>query len=80
MEDEEFEKVFMKLVDKFEDYSYFLSIGAFNYKDTKHEIKQILEEIESNAFKRGKRSALIHPSSSYLDVDEYYPENKEAKP
>ena len=52
MVDEEFEKMFNKLADKFEDYLYFLSMGMCHYKDTKHGIKLILEEIELNAYEK----------------------------
>lgn len=69
MEDEEFEKKFMELANKYEDYFYFLNeeYNKDGIKQAKDCVKQILEEIERNAIKKAPRHDL---QVELFEVDE----------
>lgn len=65
MQDEEFEKYFKRLLDKFEDYVYFESMGI-NTEITKKEIKQILEEIWQDGYNEGFDKGLEKGTDMFL--------------
>lgn len=77
MEDEEFEKVFKKIEKLLDDmpseenqwWQYWADRDEFKVK-----LKEILEEI----YQKGKDNKF--KDIGYLDVDEFYPDEKEAKP
>jgi hypothetical protein len=71
MEDEDFEKYFGKIEELYIMSKYFT--GGTRLK-RKQKLKEIIEEI----YQKGKDDKF--KDIGYLDVDEFYPDEKEAKP
>lgn len=78
MEDEVFEKYWSRIEELYKIGKLCenptISIHIVHSKIRKQKLKEILEEIE----KKGKDDKF--KDIGYLDVDEFYPDEKEAKP
>jgi hypothetical protein len=74
MEDEVFEKYLKRIEETYR----VICDDWFSYNLDEDERKEKLKEILEEIYQMGKDNKF--KDIGYIDVDEYYPENKEAKP